>query len=480
MIRKEETDIGLKIFTVRKEQIPVVFFRFVLMSGSADDPQGKEGLASFMANLMRRGTATYSRSEIEEMLDFIASDLWIHCQKDITVFGGRVLVDNLAKFYSVFSEMLLKPSFPEEEIEKLKVDQIDDIEFIRQNDEALVREAFSNFLYQCHPYGHLDAGRIATVKSFTRDHVLNFYEKHFRRGNLLIGLGGDIPDSLIARIREDFAGLPAVDMARKRTQVEKPERKKVLVIEKEGRAQTQLRIGHPITVTRKDPDYHGLLIANNYLGKHRVSIGRLYNKIREKRGLSYGAYSYIEHFLGSSGPIKLPRPTLARREQYFAMWTYPKNENAKFVIKLVLKEMEDLVREGIDDQRLQEAKNYTINNFPFEVETPDRKLGMLLDDEIYGSKDFVENFEENVRKVTSEDIREVVRKHLYPDRVAIAVLVSDGQKFIDEMLSPETNVEYPSGVDPAALENEDRVIERFDLGLEREDFQIVRSSDLFQ
>ncbi len=470
----------LSFFIVRKEQIPVIHFRIAVRFGAADDPPEREGVGSFTAQLMKRGTASYSRQEIEDTLDFIASDLWVSCKKDMTVFGGRTLASNIEAFYGILSEVLLKPTFPEEEIEKLRIDQIDEIESIRESDEALVREAFQNFIYEGHPYSHLNVGTISSIRRFTRQHIMECYARNFFRGNIMIGLAGAVPESLVERMRADFSSLPAGSITKKLVRAEVPARKRVLVLEKEGRTQTQLKIGHPISLTRKDDDYFPLLIANNYLGKHRVSIGRLYNEIRERRGLSYGAYSYIEHFLGMAGAIKLSVPNLARREQYFSIWVYPKSENAKFVIKLSLKELSDLVEKGIENNQLHEVKNFTKNNFPFEVETPDRKLAMMLDDALYGSNRFAERFERNVENVTSDHLHRTVKEHLFPERVAIAVVVSDAEKFINEMLSSETKIEYPSGVDPRSLEDEDTAIKSFDLGLQRGDFTTVKVSDLFQ
>lgn len=469
------------IYLVRKEEMPVVYFRFVVMSGSAHDPEGKEGLAYFTANLMRRGTQSYTRKEIENTLDFIASDIGVNCQKDITVFSGRTLQKNLEEFYRLFSEILLKPTFPKEEFEKLKIDQRDVIEAIRENDEALIRETFNNFIYQDHPYGHLNPGRIDSINALTEADVSNFYEGRFKKGKILLGLAGDVPDSLIAKVEKDFTSFseePGQQGQPSKASV--LEKRKILVVEKEGRAQTQIRIGHPLSLTRKDPDYYPLLLANNYLGKHRVSIGRLYQEVRERRGLSYGAYSYIEHFLGFSGPIKLSVPNLARKEQYFSMWIYPKSENAKFVIKLALKEMSDLVDKGLEEEHLREIKSYTINNFPFEVETPIRKLAVMLDDVIYESKDFAARFEERIGSVSSEDVKRAAKEHLFPDRVAICVLVSDGERFVNEMLSPQTSLEYPSGVNPRDFEKEDSLIKSFSLHLAKEDFRIVKASELFQ
>jgi zinc protease len=255
--------------------------------------------------------------------------------------------------------------------------------------------------------------------------------------------------------------------------------KKVLLIEKEGRAQTQFRIGHSHKSTRNSPDYFPLLVANVHLGKHRESIGRLFKTVRMERGLCYGAYSYIEDF-EQLGWSKLANPSNPRHAQYFSMWTYPKCANAKFAIKLCLKEMTDLAENGIPDDRLELTKNFEKNQFPFQIETPQRKLAHLMAEEFYGTHGFVDDYERNVERLTKEEIDRAAKRHLSPENVAIVALVSDGEQFKNELLSDQTVIEYPSQADPTALNAEDGKIKAFDLGLKAEDFEIVKASELFK
>ena len=100
--------------------------------------------------------------------------------------------------------------------------------------------------------------------------------------------------------------------------------------------QAQLRFGRPVDITRSDADFMPLFLVNSYLGRHRESMGQLYQEIRAKRGLSYGAYSYAEHF-EQDGWSNLARPGLPRRQQYVSDWVYPKSTNANFVIHIVTK-----------------------------------------------------------------------------------------------------------------------------------------------
>ena len=472
-------EMALKVVEVKKPGIPVIHFKVMIKSGSMDDPEGKEGLAYFAAGLLRRGTTSFSREEIEEMLDFISARLDIRTEKEVIVISGTTLKENLDKFYHIFTEVILNPTFPQEEIEKMKVDQLNAIENIKQDDTKLTAQVFENLLFRGHPYGHLVQGKTSSVKSFTREDVVRFYDEHFLKSNVILGIAGDFDDRIRNAFVSDFSQLAEGELSIDETTLPQLLGKKVLLIEKEGRAQTQLRIGHPLTITRKDPDFIPLYLANTYLGKHRESLGRLFQTVRSDRGLSYGAYSYVEHFQ-QAGWSKLALPNVPRRAQYFSMWTYPKSINAKFAIKLALKELSDLVNRGINEEAFNFMRSFEKNHLPFELETPERKLGLLMDEEFYGNFGFWEDFEKKVGEVTSEGVGAVVKEHLSPDNCAIVALVSDGEEFKRELLTDQTTIEYPSGVDASVLRSEDEKVKAFGLTLKPEDFEIVRVSELFR
>jgi zinc protease len=469
----------LQIVQVKKSGIPVVYFEVMIKAGSAYDPPGKEGLAYFTGQLLERGTQSFTRDEIDDLLDFISANLSIEVNKEVMVISGTTLKENLDDFYELFSEILLKPTFPEDQIEKTKIDQLDAIENVRQSDVSLVKESFDNFIHRGHPYGHLVAGNESSVKSFTRQDAVDFYNKHFLKNNMIFGLAGDIDQQLVDRLKNDMSALKSGEASKILTEVRPLEGRKVLLIEKEGRAQTQFRIGQPHKLTRNSPDYFASLVGNTYLGKHRESIGRLYKTVRMERGLCYGAYSYIENF-EQFGWSKLASPNNPREAQYFSMWTYPKSTNAKFAMKLCLKEMTDLVQNGIPEDRLELTRDFEKNQFPFQIETPQRKLAQLMAEKFYGTQGFVDNFEANVQGLTKEQIDAAAKKYLTPENVAIVALVSNGEEFKKELLSDQTVIEYPSQADPTVLKQADDQIKAFDLGLTEDDFEIVKASELFK
>jgi zinc protease len=470
---------ALEVVQVKKPGIPVVYFEVMIKAGSAYDPPGKEGLAYFTAQLLNRGTQSYSRDQIDDLLDYLSARLNVEVHKEVIVISGTTLKENLDKFYQVFSEIILKPTFPEDQIEKTRRDQLDAIENVRSDDFDLVKESFDNFIFRGHPYGHLVYGNESSVKSLIRQDVVDFYQKYFVQNNIFLGLAGDFDDQLVERFKKDMSTLETGVMQKIEGKAQTIVGRKVLLIEKEGREQTQFRIGHPYDLTRRSPDYSAMVVANTYLGKHRESIGRLYKTVRMERGLCYGAYSYIEDFEQYRWS-KLASPNNPREVQFFTMWTYPKSVNAKFAMKLCLKEMTDLANNGIPKDRLELTKNFEKNQFPFQIETPDRKLGLMLDEEFYGTPGFLESYETNIDKATKEEIAMAVTKYLSPENVAIVALVSDGEKFKKELLSDQTILEYPSQADTTVLKQADDQIEAFDLKLKEDDFEIVKASGIFK
>jgi len=470
----------LKILQVKKPGIPVVHFRVMVFSGSADDPVGKQGLAYFTSSLLKKGTQSYSREDVEELLDYLSASINVRVDKEAIVISGTTLKENLDKFYTLFSEVLLKPAFSEEEIKKQKNEQEDALNMLIQDDAELVRECLQDFIYENHPYGHPPVGYLSAIEGFTREDALSFYNTHFVKNNLLIGLAGDIDQSLVEKMRNDFSGLKEEKVVHPERVVQVLEGRKLFLVEKEGRDQTQLCFGHPVSFTRKDEEiFFPLFMANTYFGKHRESFGALFQKVRTARGLSYGAYSYMEHFK-QAGWSNLASPNNPRKDQYFSLWTYTKSINGKFTIKLVLKELTDLVEKGVPEEELEKYKDFEVNHFPFEIETSQRKLGLLMDEEFYCNYGFVDNFEKKIKGLTLDQVNQSLQKYIFPDDIIIVAIVSKAEDFKRKLLSDITLMEYPSGVDGASLEEEDEKVKALDLKIKPEDIVIVKASELFK
>ncbi len=470
----------IRVLKVASPDLPVVHLEAVVLSGSADDPAGREGLAFFTANLMRRGTDSLTRERIDETLNLASASLSVVVLKDAIVFSGSASVENLEAFYGVFRDVILRPAFDAAEMEKARTDQKNAIEAVRRNDEAVAAEMLDALLYRNHPYGHLGAGRTGAVETITRDEVVAFYRTHLRKGNVVLGLAGAVDDALVERVRRDFSALPDGAPERSPRAAAQLPRRRVLLVEKGSSSQVRIGMGHPIAVTRAHADYFPLRIACAHLGERRESLGRLDREISSARRISDGAYASIEHVPGQSGAVNLPLSGIPRREQAFSLWIQPEIRNAKFAIKLALAELGDLLKDGISQGRLEEVKSFIASRCASEMETPGGALAAALDEILDGTPGFTARCAGSVERVTTEAVATAVRAHLRPDRVGIVAVVGDAGALIEEMLSPATTLELPSGVDAGRTQARDREVSAMDLGLTREDFEVVKAADLFR
>jgi zinc protease len=468
-----------RMVVVEKQELPVVYFRVMVSAGSAYDPDSTPGLAYFTAHLLNKGTQSYSREDIENKLDDIGGQIGISVDKEVVVITGKTLKENLEAFYPIFKEIVTEPTFPKAEVDQQKNSQLDRINQIREDDRALSLAVFENTLFDGHRYGHLVEGTESAISTFTKEDAASFFKTHYVQGNVIAGIAGAVDDSLAFRFESDLKLLPKGSVVLVSSPPTPITGRKVVLVEKENRTQSQLRIGHLIDITRRSLDFYPLRIDGSYLGEHREMFGQLAQEIRVKRGLAYGAYAYTQYFR-QAGWSKLEDNGICRNYQYFHMWTYPKEVNFDFCIKLMLAEMSKLAAGQITQSDLDLVKDYVANNFPFLIETPDMQLGMKLDDIWYSTPDFIDNFQQRIRSVDLDGAKEVAEAYFHPDDVLIVAVVSNGAKAEEELLSLSTPLELPSGAEEGDLRAADDEIKDTPLGVQESDITIVRAADLFK
>ena len=474
-----DVDKPVKLVVIEKQDLPVVYFRVMVTAGSAYDPADKPGLAYFTAHLLNKGTTRFSREDIEKKLDDIGATIDISVDKEVVVITGRTLKENLSSFYPIFKEILISPAFPVNQLELQKAAQLDRINQVREDDARLSLAVLENHLFAGHRYGHLECGTEAAVSRFTKEDAASFYRDYYLRGNTLAGIAGAVDDSLVACFEADLDLLPKGAVVRISSPAQRHSGRKVILIEKENRTQSHLRIGHLLDFNRAAADFFPMRLVWCYLGEHREMFGRLFRQVRKTRGLAYGAYAYTEYFR-QAGWSKLQDNGIVRKDQYFHMWTYPKEINFEFCIKLMIEEMTGLATAQISDADFELVKSYVANNFPFLMETPDKQLGMKLDEFWYDTPGFVDNYQQQIASVDRETFQQAAGKHLRPSDLLIVAVVSDGAQATQELLSAGAELELPSGVLAGDLKAANDRIKALDLGLTAEDITIVKAADLFK
>ena len=462
---------------------PLVTFRVVFLTGAASDPADKPGLASLTAAMLAEGGAkklTYE--EILERLFPMAVSVHRQVDKEMTAFSAVTHVDNLEEFYRIFRDMLLDPGWREEDLKRLRDQQIN---FLRvslrgANDEELGKEVLYQAIYEGHPYGHHNAGTVSGLKRITLDDLKAFYKKNYTQANLVFGIAGGYSPEFLARVKKDFSRLPAGE----RAEVKRPEPKPikgihVRMIEKNTRS-VAYSIGFPIEVTRSHPDYIPLLVASTYFGHHRSSGGRLFQRMRQLRGLNYGDYSYIEYFPRGMFQFE-PDPNLARPQQIFQIWIRPvEPPTAHFALRLAMYELDKLIREGIPEEDFERTRSFLSKYVNILTKTKDAELGYAIDSLWYGIPDYNTYLKQGLAKLTREDVNRAIRKHLRTTDLWIVVVAKGCEKLKQAFLSGEPSPMKYNSPKPKEILEEDRIVERWKIPFREDGFEIVPVERVFE
>ncbi len=409
---------------------PLVALRFVLRVGSQDDPKGKEGLAALTSAMVAEGgTKEFAYDEILKKLYPMAASLDGACHKEVTVFGGVVHRDNLAAYEKLVTAMIATPRFAPEDFERLRSEAVDYVSKTLRggNDEELGKWTLQVELYKDHPYGHVDRGTVAGLKSITLDDVKAFHKTHYAKPALRLGVAGGAEKGFLTRVETDLASLSGKAVAP--PEVPRPGRPKgleVTIVEKPCES-TAISLGFPLDITRHDDDFYALAVADSYLGEHRTFNGKLMQDLRGKRGLNYGDYSYVEDFI-QDGQSTFPVPNNPRRQQAFSIWIRPvPHDKAVFALRGALWELNRLIEGGIPEAEFEATRSFLLNYSKLWVQTLSRRLGYAMDGAFYGRKDLVTELADRLPKLTAKQVNEAVRRHLKVSGMKVAIVTRDAQ-----------------------------------------------------
>ena len=465
---------------------PLVSFRILFMTGSANDPKGKEGLASLTAALIAEGgTRTKTYAQITDAMYPMATSFSWQVDKEMTVFSGTTHVDNLEKYYSLIREMLLDPGFRDDDFQRLKEDAINYLKTSLRggNDEELGKEVLYTMIYPAaHPYGHQNMGAVSALEKLTVQDMRDFYKQHYTRANLVIGLAGGYPADFPKRVEADFAKLPIGYLNGDAVRLSQPRLEagtKIEIIERETRS-TALSLGFPIDVTRAQKDWPALAVVASYFGQHRSSNSYLYQRLREARGLNYGDYAYIEYFPRGMFQFQ-PDPNLARKLQIFQIWIRPvEPQNGHYVLRAALYEYDKLLREGMSQEAFESTREFLSKYVNVLTATQDDQLGYALDSRYYGIKDFPTYMREQLAKLTLADVNRAIKQYLKSDAMRIVIVTRDAAGLRDAIVTNRPSPITYNAPKPKDITDEDKLIENYKIAVKPADVTIVPVEKVFQ
>lgn len=399
---------GLDVLVVRRPGLPIVDLRLVVRAGAAADIPERAGRASLVAEMLDEGTERYSALELAEALDRLGAELEIVAGWDASTLALHVLRPRLEPALELMAEVVARPTFPEDELRRVRDERLADLARQRQEPRYLAHETFSAVVYgPGHPYAATLSGTPESVQAIGREEVYAFYREHFRPGNAFLVAVGDVDATHLLPILERTLGAwepaPPAPVAPPGRPTARPTA--VYLVDRPGAPQSEIQVGHA-AVPRTTPDFFPLLVLNTVLGGAFTS--RLNMALREERGYTYGAGSRFEFRLG-------PGPFAASS----AVFTGVTDDALRIFVDEIRRIRDEVVPSG----ELDRARSYVALGLPRQLETTAQIARTIADIELYGlGDDYLARFVERIRAVTAEEVLRAARAHLDPEHMALVVV----------------------------------------------------------
>ncbi len=409
-----ELDNGMKVIVVENRQVPVVSFQLTLDIDPVFEGDAK-GYVSLAGSLMREGTANRSKQEIDEAIDFIGGSL--------STFSTGMFASSLTRhqetLLELMSDILLNPTFPQEEMERLITQNKSGLATVQNDASAMAANVSRAIAFGPeHPYGEVTTEE--SLDNISIDQVRQYYEDHFKPNAAYLVVVGDMNVDEAKEVVEQYFGgwEPGEVPTRTYPTPEPPEGKRVAFANRRGAVQSVVMVTHPVVLPPGHEDAIKVSVMNSILGGGAFS-GRLMQNLREDKGYTYGASSNI-------GTDRLVSRFTARTEV--------RNEVTDSTVTEILYEMNRMINEPVDDSSLELTQNFMTGSFARSLESPRTIANFALNVERYGlPHDYYVTYLERLNAVTVEDVQEMAAKYLKPDQ-SIIVVAGNQDEVTDKLI----------------------------------------------
>lgn len=403
---------GLRLVVIEQHETPSVSLRLLFPGGKVYTPAGKAGLADATAALMREGTATRSAQQIAQTIDSVGGVLFTGASLESGFASVRVTSDQLDLALDLLADVVLRPSFPDEELERWRNQTLSGLQIQQADPDYIAETAFLQAVMGGHPYGQPASGTPESVQGLTRDDLAAFHRRQYVPNESILAIVGDVkPADAFARAERFFGGWKKGEESRIPAVKPAEAKRRIMIIDKPDAVQTQIRVGQ-VGIGYRDPDHFAAQVYDAVVGSS--SNSRLYEEVRRKRGLSYGAFT----------ELRLPT-----EPGWFLASTSTKTESTAEALGLVLEVLEGMGKAAVPPEELETRKTYLTGAFPLEIETPDGIATKVLEAMKFGyGREYLESYRDKLGAVTAAQLKSFAERRLHPDRMLI-VLVGNAKAF---------------------------------------------------
>jgi predicted Zn-dependent peptidase len=415
------TDGGLTVVTEHMPDVLSVSLGFWVGTGSVDEPEPIAGASHFLEHLLFKGTAEHSARQIAEAVDAVGGDMNAFTTKEHTAFYVRLLADSVDLGLDILSEIIWGPALRVDELEAER--QVILEEILMHGDEPAeeVHDLFNSALYPGHPLGRDVLGLEATVTTTTREQVAEFHRRHYRTANIVVTAAGKIDHDRIAEGVVRRLDKAAAEVGRdlllggappERTAPSATAKSRLIV--NRPTEQAHVMVGMP-AFERNHPDRQVLNVLDHVLGGGMSS--RLFQSVREERGLAYNVYSYRSSYQGA-GDLAVYAGTAPSR--------------APEVVKLITEELDKMATAGVTEDELSAAKSHIRGATALGLEDSGARMSRLGRSQLtQGRVPSLAELDAEIAAVTTEDIARVAEKILGGPRSLVVLGPFDDDAFPD-------------------------------------------------
>jgi predicted Zn-dependent peptidase len=403
MVVREVLDNGLRLITETMPHVRSVTIGVWLMRGSRHESDDRGGIAHFVEHMLFKGTATRSAEDIAQAIDSIGGQLDAFTAKEYASYYIKVLDEHLPLAVDLLSDIVLRPAFPVDEIDREKKVILEEIKMVEDTPDDLVHELFTQHFWEGHPLGRPILGSKETVERFTVDTLRQYFENAYVASNMIISAAGNIEhahvrelvDGAFGALRRDGEALSA---------------KAPRVVPQVVTRTKELEQSHICLGTNSYPQSHNdryvSYILNTVLGGSMSS--RLFQTVREKRGLAYAVFSGLSAYRDAGN---------------ITIYAGCANDAVEQVIDLCVEELRGMKRTAVPEPELRRAKDHLKGSLMLSLENTASRMSHLARQEIYFDRHFgLDETLAGVEQVTTADIQRVAADLFSNGSLAATVL----------------------------------------------------------
>jgi len=401
--RKEHLDNGIRLVAERIPTVKSVSLGIWVCVGSRDEDEIEAGISHFTEHMFFKGTAHRSAHDIALEMDALGGELNAFTTRETTTFYVKVLDEHLSKGIEIISDLFMHSSMARKDMEKEKQVVLEELKMVEDDPEDYIHDMHSRLVWDGNPLARPIVGSVKTIQGLSRNRMLDFIGVHYHPANIIVSAAGNFEFSNLLKLLNKSIG----KLRRKVTENRRmqPELKNGIIVKNKPIEQVHLCLG-TLGLPQNDKRRYALYALNSILGSSMSS--RLFQEVREKRGLVYSIYSYLSSFT-DSGLMNIYAGT--------------SKESLMPVLELVLKEIKKIRRDGISRKEMNRVKNQMKGNLMLGLESTSNRMSRIARDEIYSGRFYTtDDIINEINRITPSQIQGLLYDLFKSEYLSLAIL----------------------------------------------------------